>query len=127
MHPLLAPMTGPERRDVGGAQIDVVRAGAARVRRLIYTAGFRWSVNVKPLVGSEACVHAHVGFLAQGRIKGTYDDGCTFEFTAPQVMTIEPGHDAWVVGDEAAVLIEFDFERETVATLGLRGRHEHGA
>ena len=54
-------------------------------------------------------------------------DGCTFEYTAPQVMVIEPGHDAWVVGDEPAVLIEFDFERDTIATLGLRGRHEHGA
>ena len=126
MHPLLAPMTGPERRDLGGAQIDVVRTGAARVRRLIYPAGFRWSSHVKPIVGSEACGHAHVGFLAQGRIQGTYTDGCTFEYAAPQVMVIEPGHDAWVVGDDPAVLIEFDFERDTVATLGLRGRHEHG-
>ena len=49
MHPLLAPMTGTERRDLGGAQIDVVRTGAARVRRLIYPAGFRWSSHVKPL------------------------------------------------------------------------------
>lgn len=127
MNALTAPMSGTERRDVGGAQIDVVRTGAARVRRLIYPPGFRWSQNVQPLVGADACAHAHVGFLAQGRIQGRYTDGCTFEYIAPQVMQIEPGHDAWVVGGEAAVLIEFDFERDTVARLGLRGRHEHGA
>jgi hypothetical protein len=127
MDSLLAPMSGTERRDVGGAQIDVVHAGTARVRRVVYPPGFRWSVNVKPLVESSACMHAHVGFLAKGRIQGVYVDGCTFDYSAPQVMVIEPEHDAWVVGDEAAVLIEFDFERDTVATLGLHGRHHHGA
>ena len=75
MDSLLAPMSGTERRDVGGAQIDVVHAGAARVRRIIYPVGFRWSVNVKPLVDSDACMHAHVGFLAKGRIEGRTPTG----------------------------------------------------
>jgi hypothetical protein len=125
MDPLLAPMTGTERRDVGGAQIDVGRAGTARVRRAIYPAGFRWSSHVRPIVDTSTCMHVHVGFLARGRIKGRYADGCAFEFSAPQVVVIEPDHDAWV-GDEPAVLIEFDFERETVARLGLPERHQHG-
>lgn len=125
MDPLLAPIRGSERRDVGGAQIDVVQAGAARVRRAIYPAGFRWSSNVKPIVDTGSCMHAHVGFLARGRIQGRYGDGCPFDFVAPQAVVIEPDHDAWIPGDEPAVLIEFDFERDTTARLGLPERHRH--
>jgi hypothetical protein len=70
-------------------------------------------------------MHAHVGFLARGRIQGEYRDGCRFDFVAPQALVIEPDHDAWVVGDEPAVLIEIDFERETTARLGLPDTHRH--
>lgn len=126
MDPLFAPLPGSQPRDIGGARIDVVRAGAGRVRRAIYPPGFRWSEQIKPVVGTPRCLHAHVGFLARGRIQGEYADGCTFDFVAPQVVVIEPDHDAWVPGPEVAVLIEFDFERDTVARLGLPDRHRHG-
>ena len=68
-------------------------------------------------------MHAHVGFLARGHIQGEYADGCTFEFVAPQVVAIEPGHDAWVVGDEEAVLIQFDSEEGTARRFGLPSEH----
>jgi hypothetical protein len=106
---LLDPMPGAEHKEMGGVQLDVARAGSGRVKRVIYPAGFRWSTNMKGLVGTDLCEHAHVGFVARGRIGIRYADGCTLEFTAPQAMAIEPGHDGWVVGDEAAVVIEFDF------------------
>ena len=125
--PLLAPMTGTERRDTGGVQVDIARAGEGRVRRLIYPPGFRWSTHVKPLVGTPLCMHAHVGFLARGRIGIQLADGCVAEFTAPQAVAIEPGHDGWIVGDEPAVLIEFDFEAETVRRFGLPDTHRHGS
>src|SRR5262245_64253090 len=64
---LLAPLTGATRRTVGHVQLEVGRAGAARVKRMIYPAGFRWSVDMKPVVGTDLCMHAHVGFLASGR------------------------------------------------------------
>ena len=50
-----------------------------------------------------------MGFLARGRMQGEYADGCTFDFAAPSPLVVEPGHDAWVVGDEAAVFIGVDF------------------
>jgi hypothetical protein len=125
MDPLLAPIAGSERRDIGGAQVDVMHAGAARIRRVVYPVGFRWSRNVKPSVATASCMHAHVGFLARGRIQGQYLDGCRFDFTAPQAVVIEPDHDAWIVGDEPAVLIEFDFQGETLERLGLPSRHQH--
>jgi hypothetical protein len=122
---LLAPLEGATRRTVGHVQLEVGRAGAARVKRMVYPAGFRWSVDMKPVVGTDLCMHAHVGFLARGRFTIEYADGCRLEARAPQIVAIDPGHDGWVVGNEPAVFIEFDFEGETVARLGMPAAHRH--
>jgi hypothetical protein len=123
--PLLAPIPGAQHTELGGVQLDVVRTGNARVKRSVYPVGFHWASHVKPHVGTEACEHCHVGFLARGRIHMTFTDGCTRDFVAPQVVVIEAGHDGRVVGDEPAVLIEFDFEGETAKRLGLPEKHGH--
>ncbi len=126
MDPLLAPIPGAERREVGGATVEVVRAGNSRIKRVFYPPGFRWSTHMKPIVGTRLCRHAHVGFLARGRIRGEYADGCAYEFVAPQAVVVEPGHDGWVVGSEPAVLIQFDCEAETARRFGLPAEHRHG-
>jgi len=118
--PLLSPLKGATRREVGGVVVDVVPAGNARVKRIVYPVGFRWSKNLKDIVGTALCMHAHVGYLASGAIDIAYADGAVEHFVAPQVVAIAPGHDGWVVGAEPAVLIEFDFEGETVQRLGLQ-------
>jgi hypothetical protein len=122
---LLVAIEGAERRQLGHVQLEIGRAGAARVKRMIYPAGFRWSVDMKPIVGTDLCMHAHVGFLAHGSIHVEYSDGCKAEFDAPQVVAIEPGHDGWVMGKEPAVLIEFDFENDTINRLGMPAAHRH--
>jgi len=122
---LLAAIPGAEHSELGGVQLDIVRTGKARVKRSIYPVGFHWASHIKPHVGTELCMHCHVGFLARGRIHMTFADGCTRDFVAPQVVVIEAGHDGRVVGDEPAVLIEFDFEGETAARLGLAEQHRH--
>jgi hypothetical protein len=123
--PLTAPIEGADHREVGGATIDVVPVGTGRVKRVVYPAGFRWSKNMQPEVGTDLCMHAHVGFLVRGRIEGEYADGCTFEYEAPAAIAVEPGHDAWVAGEEPAVVIEFDFEGETAERFGLPVEHAH--
>jgi hypothetical protein len=125
MDSLIAPMTGADHRQVGGVQADTVRAANGRIKRLIYPPGFRWSTHMRPVSGTKFCQHAHVGFLARGQIHGEYADGCHFDLRAPQVIVVEPGHDAWVVGDEAAVLIQFDCEGETASRFGLPQQHRH--
>jgi len=122
---LLAAVRGAERRQIGHVLLEVGRAAAARVKRLIYPPGFRWSVDMKPVVGTNLCMHAHIGFLERGQIHIEYGDGCKTEFKAPQIVVIEPGHDGWVVGREPAVMIEFDFERDTVTRLGMPDAHRH--
>jgi hypothetical protein len=121
----LAPVTGADLREVGHVRLEVGRAGAARVKRMVYPPGFRWSVDMKPIVGTDLCMHAHVGFLVSGEIHIEYADGCILECRAPQIIAIEPGHDGWVVGPEPVVLIEFDFERDTVRRLGMPESHRH--
>jgi hypothetical protein len=122
---LLATVKGATHRYVGHVRLDVGRAGAARVKRMIYPAGFRWSKDMKPVVGTDLCMHAHAGFLARGEIHIEYADGCVVEHKAPQIVAIEPGHDGWVVGNEPVVLIEFDFEGDTVNRLGMPDAHRH--
>ena len=123
--PLLATVRGAEHRYIGHVRLDIGRAGAARVKRMIYPPGFHWSVDMKPVVGTDLCMHAHAGFLAKGRIHIEYADGCIVEHKAPQIIAIEPGHDGWVVGNEPAVMIEFDFERHTTKKLGMPKAHRH--
>ena len=122
---LLAPVKGATKRNIGHVQLEVGRAGAARVKRMIYPPGFHWAVDMKPNVGTELCMHAHVGFLARGEIHIEYADGCIVEHKAPQIVAIDPGHDGWVVGKEPVILIEFDFEGDTVNRLGMPASHTH--
>jgi hypothetical protein len=122
---VFGPIEGAEHQSFGPVEIDIVRVGEARLRRSIYPVGVRWSTDLKPLVGTPACLHAHVGFLAHGSLVFEYTDGCRVEVTAPAVVDVAPGHDAWVVGDERAVLIEVDFQGDTVARLGVAGEHQH--
>jgi hypothetical protein len=96
--PLQRPIDGAEHQQFAGMEIDVMAAGDTRVKRLVYGVGGRWSEHVKPFVGTEYRMHAHVGFTAKGRLAGEYPDGCTLDFSAPQAVYIEPGHDSWGSG-----------------------------
>jgi len=124
-HDLAGAVRGAERRVVGGVQIDTSPAGTGRVKRVVYQPGFRWSTQMKPIVGTDHCMHAHVGFIVNGEIHIEYADGCVLEFKAPQAVAIEPGHDGWVVGSEPAVLIEVDFEGQTGRMFGMADAHRH--
>jgi hypothetical protein len=124
-NPLLAPVNGAQHHEIAGVTIDTTPAGDGRIKRVIYPVGFRWSRDMKPISGTERCMFAHVGFLLQGEVHVEYPDGCTAAFRAPQVVIIEPGHDAHVVGDSPAVLVEFDFKSDTALRFGLAGSHVH--
>ncbi len=126
MDPLLTPIEGAHRQEIGGITVETVQAGNGRIKRLVYPPGFRWSTHLKPLVNTPLCMHAHVGFLLQGHVRGEFADGCTFEFIAPQVVVLEPGHDSWVVGDQTSIMIQFDAEAETASRFGLPTEHHHG-
>ena len=121
--PLSAPVRGAERREVAGVMMDIAPVGEGRVKRVVYQPGFRWSTDMKPVVGTDLCMHAHVGFLVSGQIEIRYADGCTVNYVGPEAVAIQPGHDGAVIGPAPAVLIEFDFQGDTVEKFGLTGAH----
>ena len=125
--PLLAPMKADEHRENGGVLVDIARIGNVRVKRMIYPPGFNFAAHLKSVVGTELCMHAHVGFMARGQINVRFADGCVVEYKAPEFVSVEPEHEGWVVGDEPAVLIEFDFEGDTVEKLGTLQTHRHSS
>jgi hypothetical protein len=118
-------VSGARHVSFGPIEIDVGSIGDARLKRLVYPPGMRWSVDVKPLVGTDLCEHAHAGFLIEGELRFEFPDGCTLDFVAPAVVEVVPGHDAQVTGDGRAVLIEVDFEGATTERLGLAPAHRH--
>ena len=77
------------------------------VTRVTFGAGARWSEDLKSYAGTASCELPHVALVLQGRLHVLMDDGSEAEFVANDVMLLPPGHDAWTVGDEACVFVEF--------------------
>jgi hypothetical protein len=100
--------TPDERRTPDKTEVQVVDLGTVHAARMTLQPGWRWSECIKPVVGTERCQVHHVGTAAAGRLHVEHEDGTTVEIGAGDAYVIEPGHDAWVVGDEAFVGYEFD-------------------
>lgn len=103
-----------ESRTPEKTRVDVVQLGDATVARLTLQPGWTWSDCIKPVAGTESCQAAHLGFIVSGRIHIKADDGAEADLSPGDVYRLEPGHHAWVVGDEPVVGLEF--ESKTAAT-----------
>ena len=97
-----------ETRTPDKTKVDVVRVGGTTAARFAFEPGWRWSECVKPVVGTESCQVRHVGVVQSGRLHVEHEDGSTAEVGPGEAYVIEPGHDAWVVGDERFVAFEFE-------------------
>lgn len=106
-------------------QLEVVDVGGASLGRATFKPGWRWSEHVRPLAGTDSCEAAHAGYVIAGRLVVRMDDGQEEEFGPGDVMAVEPGHDAWVVGDESCVVVDWqgyrDYAKPT-ATATTSGR-----
>jgi class 3 adenylate cyclase len=98
-------------RVTGRGKVDVVELDNRTVSRLTWQPGWRWSVDVKPIVGTEYCQSHHVAYSVAGRIHVEMSDGIGMDVGPGEVFEIPPGHDAWVVGDEPFVSIDFEAMR----------------
>jgi hypothetical protein len=96
-----------ETRTVNKGAIDVVRLGDVTAMRLRFEPGWRWSECIKPIVGTESCEIAHLMHVVSGRMAVRMDDGTVDEFGPGDVGSIPPGHDAWIVGNEPFICVEF--------------------
>jgi hypothetical protein len=97
-----------ETRTPEKTRVDVVRVGDTTAARLAFEPGWKWSECVKPVAGTDSCQLRHVGVVQSGRLVVKHEDGTEGEVGAGDAYVIEPGHDAWVVGDEPFVGVEFE-------------------
>ncbi len=96
-----------EVREFPQARVELVTVGGVTVGRATEQPGWRWSTSLKPVVKTESCQEAHLGYLISGVLKVVMDDGQEVELRAGDVVSLPPGHDAWVVGSEPVVLLDF--------------------
>jgi hypothetical protein len=97
-----------EVREGENWRLDVVHlAGGAQVGRLTIQPGFRWTEHVKPVAGTELCMAPHRQYHVRGRIHIRMEDGREAEAGPGEILSLPPGQDAWVVGDEPAVTIDW--------------------
>jgi hypothetical protein len=88
-------------------QVEVVKISGSTIRRNTFEPGWRWSQNVGPMAGTDSCHVHHVGYLLSGRLHVVAEDGGEAEIGPGEAYEIQPGHDGWVVGDQAVTAIEF--------------------
>jgi hypothetical protein len=84
-----------------------IKFGPVTITKANMQPGWKWSECIKPHVGTESCQAGHIGVLMQGSIHVISDDGTEITIKAGEAYRLAPGHDAWVVGDEPALGIEF--------------------
>lgn len=97
-----------ETRTPPNTTVEVVRLGAGTAARFTFQPGWRWSQDVAPVVGTDSCQSRHVGAVHQGTMHLLHEDGTEAEVSVGDAYVIEPGHDAWVVGDAPVVVLEFE-------------------
>src|SRR5438094_10433014 len=94
-------------RMIPHGRVDVVELDDRVVGQMTYEPGWRWSVDVKPIAATESCQFHHVGVTLSGRLRVQMRDGIELELGPGDVFEIPPGHDAWVVGDDPWVSVDF--------------------
>lgn len=91
----------------GKGQLELVNLDGPAVGRGTFQPGWQWSKHVKPIAGTDSCEAAHCGYFVSGRMKVVMDSGEEMEFGPGDFATMAPGHDAWVLGDEPCVVIDW--------------------
>ena len=96
-----------ETRNVDKGKVEILDMGGTQVMRATFQPGWKWSECVKPVAGTDSCQVAHMVYTVSGRMGIRMDDGSELEIGPGDVTSIPPGHDAWIVGDEPFVGIDF--------------------
>jgi hypothetical protein len=96
-----------ETRTFPNGQLDLVRIAGTEIGRLTLRPGWRWSVDVKPVAGTDWCEAPHFQYHVSGTLRVRTHDGEEFDALPGQVTALPAGHDAWVVGDEPVIVVDW--------------------
>ncbi len=96
-----------EKRSFDHGDIHAVNLSGVTIGRAVFRPGWRWTSDVKPVVGTDSCQGHHMAYVVSGRLHVRMDDGGEIELGPGDAHVVGPGHDAWVVGDEPCVTIDF--------------------
>jgi hypothetical protein len=96
-----------EVRTFPKGKVELVNIGGAMVGRATLEPGWKWSTSVKPIAKTKSCEAPHFQYQASGTMHVVMDDGTEFDSRAGDVTLLPVGHDAWVVGNEPVVLVDF--------------------
>ena len=96
-----------ETREFPKGRAEIVRVGGCEVGRLIFQPGWRWSKDLKSIAGTPSCQAPHFQYHVSGRLAILMDDGAEFIAGPGDITSLPSGHDAWVVGDEPVVVVDW--------------------
>ena len=96
-----------EVRKFDKGKVELVNVAGATVGRATFEPGWKWSTCVKPIATTPSCQAAHFGYQLSGTMTTRMEDGTEKTSKAGDVLSIPPGHDSWVVGNEPVVFVDF--------------------
>jgi len=96
-----------EVREFPKGRLELIKIGGATVGRAVFDPGWKWSTSVQPLVKTKSCEAPHFQYHVSGILRIRMDDGTEFDCRPGDVSLLPSGHDAWVVGTEPAVVVDF--------------------
>jgi len=109
-----------EVRTFDKGKLEIINIGGRTVGRATFQPGWRWSSSVKPLVYTKSCEAPHFQYHISGTLRVKMDDGVESDFKAGDVSLLESGHDAWVVGNEPVVVVDFQGMLNYARNLGKK-------
>ena len=96
-----------EVRTFPNGRAEILRVGGVEVGRLTFEPGWRWSKDVKPIAKTSSCEAPHFQYHVAGKLAIRMDDGSEFIASKGDITSLPSGHDAWVVGDEPVIVVDW--------------------
>ena len=96
-----------ETREFPHGRAEILEVGGTQIGRLVLEPGWRWSNDVKPIAGTDSCEAPHFQYHVSGELAILMDDGTELTAKGGDITSLPSGHDAWVVGDEPVVVVDF--------------------
>ena len=96
-----------EVRTFDKGKVELVKANGAMIGRAVFQPGWKWSESVKPLAKTKSCEAPHFQYHVSGTLHVKMDDGTEMDLKPGDISYLPSGHDAWVVGNEPAVVVDF--------------------